>query len=103
MPSPGPEFFAFRSSSTPPARAARAVAEPHRSRAGAGACHKPAGLSRDPRIVEPILRHLGLPSEPVRADPAPPTPRELFRGDARPIALIARPASSPRLSSPRLT
>ena len=28
----------------------------------------------DPRIVEQILTHLGLPSEPVRADPAQPPP-----------------------------
>jgi hypothetical protein len=28
----------------------------------------------DPRIVEQILTQLGLPSEPVRADPAQPPP-----------------------------
>src|SRR5438093_10919505 len=28
----------------------------------------------DPRVVEQILTHLGLPSEPVRADPAQPPP-----------------------------
>jgi hypothetical protein len=28
----------------------------------------------DPRVVEQILTHLGLPSAPVRADPAQPPP-----------------------------
>ena len=28
----------------------------------------------DPRVVEQILTHLGLPSAPVRADPAEPPP-----------------------------
>ncbi len=28
----------------------------------------------DPRVVEQILGHLGLPSAPVRADPAEPPP-----------------------------
>ena len=28
----------------------------------------------DARVVEQILTHLGLPSEPVRADPAQPPP-----------------------------
>jgi hypothetical protein len=34
----------------------------------------------DPRVVEQILTHLGLPSKPVRADPAypPPTSVNLF-------------------------
>ena len=28
----------------------------------------------DPRVVEQVLTHLGLPSTPVRADPAQPPP-----------------------------
>ena len=32
----------------------------------------------DPRVVEQILTHLGLPSELVRADPAQPPPPGLF-------------------------
>ena len=28
----------------------------------------------DPRVVEQVLTHLGLPSAPVRADPAQPPP-----------------------------
>jgi hypothetical protein len=32
----------------------------------------------DPRVVEQLLTHLGLPSERVRADPAHPPPAILF-------------------------
>ena len=28
----------------------------------------------DPRVVEQVLTHLGLPSKPVRADPVQPPP-----------------------------
>jgi len=31
-------------------------------------------MIEDPRVVEQVLTHLGLPSAPVRADPAQPPP-----------------------------
>ncbi len=31
-------------------------------------------MIEDPRVVERVLTHLGLPSAPVRADPAQPPP-----------------------------
>jgi hypothetical protein len=42
------------------------------------ACSRCGGRTRllatidDPLVIEPILAHLGLPSDRVRADPAPP-------------------------------
>ena len=51
----------------------------------------------DPRIVEQISTHLGLPSEPVRADPAQPPPAsaaDLFA--ETPDRLIASPSALTR-------